>query len=706
VPDNSKHIRLSLKDQILFDKAQRIVSEHLSEESFGIEELRHGLGLSRSQMHRRLLKITGLSASVFIRSVRLKKALELLKEGNLTVSEVAYRTGFSSPSYFNKCFHEQYGFPPGDIHKQKMSEIDQRDLFGLPNFPGTIADKSKLSQSRKYYFIGLALVLILISVIVYYGLRNPSARIEIPEKSIAVLPFKNFSDNRDNKYISDGMMDAILSNISKISDLKVISRTSVEQYRESTKPARQIGMELGVHHILEGSTFQESDHIRITVQLISTQTDEHIWSESYETDRNNIFEVQTLIAERIAAELQSKITAEELIRIKQIPTNNPIALDQYQKAHYYFINYLQQMQEQDYQTSMELFKRAIQEDSSFASAYTRMAELYWTRNYRIEYHNDMFMDTVLLWCRKALSFDSQSSDAYRIIGQYYFETGERGKGINALETAISLNRNNAAAYEVLGFYYNWLGNWEVGIPFLLKSIQLDPFSIFLPFRYGYLARAYLDLLDFDKAFFYSQRAIELGGGRRGALGFAHWVIAHSHLMLGNSEEALEAAERYAEYNEIGAYRIKAEVYCHLVGDFEQGLKMYRILTEKDPRHFNYRHRYAYALWETGKQDSARLLFDQQQREFEIELELGRIERNDPHYNLAGIHAFFEDYDKAFEHLNKHQFTSGLEIYAQRDPLFRSLRSNPEFQRIIQQALDRKKVLRAAIEDKTSENSTP
>ena len=113
-----KNIGLSFIDQKLLDKAIQIIIDHLSDESFGVDELRKELGLSRSQLHRRLNKITGLSTSLFIRSVRLKKAFEILKEGNLSVSEVAYSTGFSSPSYFNKCFHEQYGFPPGEIHKQ------------------------------------------------------------------------------------------------------------------------------------------------------------------------------------------------------------------------------------------------------------------------------------------------------------------------------------------------------------------------------------------------------------------------------------------------------------------------------------------------------------------------------------------------------------------------------------------------------------
>ena len=701
--DKSKHIKLSLKDQKLLDKALQIISDHLSDESFGIDELRRGLGLSRSQLHRRLHKITGLSTSLFIRSVRLNRAFELLKDGNLSVSEVAYRTGFSSPSYFNKCFHEQYGFPPGDIHKQKTAEIDQRNIFNPEAFSGAEAGIKEGFRMRKLYFYAIVILVIVILAVIYYTSINPHNKTLIHEKSIAVLPFKNFSDNQENQYISDGMMEAILSNISKIGDLRVISRTSMEQYRESPKPAQQIGSELRVSYLLEGSTFLDEDNIRVTVQLIDTKSDEHIWSESYDSELKDIFEVQGQIARRIANVLQSKITPDEMKRIEQIPTSNPEAYDLYQRAQYYFIKYQQQRREQDYHTSMSLFNKAIKEDTTFAAAYVKLADMYWARNYRSEYYSDTFMDTVFLLCRKALTFDPQSSEAHRLLGQYYFETGNRERGITELETAITINRNNASAYEMLGFYTNWIGKWETGIPYILKSIQLDPYSIFLPLRYCYLARAYLDLLDFSKTFFYSQRAIELGEGRKPALGFAYWINTHTNLILGNAKEALNAAEKIAEFNEILALRNKAEIYCHHLQDFEKAVEIYRELTKRDPGHYNYRHRYAYALWKIGKQDSAKLMFDIQINEFEKELELGRVERNDPHYNLAGIYAFLKEYDKAFEHLKKHQFTSGLEIYAEIDPLFKDLYDNPEFIRIIKRAKDEKELLRNTIEKQVSED---
>ncbi len=686
------------------DSAFQIIMDHLGDESFGIDELRKELGLSRSQLHRRLNKITGLSTSLFIRSVRLTKAFEILKEGDLSVSEVAYNTGFSSPSYFNKCFHDQYGFPPGEIHKQKIAEIDPGDIFNMKDRSATDEGKKKIFKAPILYFFGMVALVIAILAIVFYFSVYPLHENQTQEKSIAVLPFKNFSDNPDNQYISDGMMDAILLNISGIGDLKVISRTSVEQYRESTKPVKQIGKELGVNHILEGSTFQDDQNVRITVQLINAETEDHIWSESYDCEFKDIFKVQSHIARRIADELQSKITPEEMIRIEREPTLNPKAYDLYQKGQYYLVNYLQKRQDNDFYTSKSYYKQALEIDSTFAAAYARLADLYWNRNYRIEYYSDSFMDTFLLLTKKALIFNPQSSDAHRLLGQYLFETGNPDQGIIEMETAISLNSNNATAYELLGFYSNWIGHWEKGIPYLLKSIELDPFSMFTAIRYCFLARAYLDLLDFDNTFFYARRAMEMGQGNRPALGFAYWICTHTNLILGNREETLKWADTLSGYNEISALRVKAEVYCHLFKDFEKGANIYQELIEKYPAYYNYRHRYAYALWETGKKDSAKLLFEAQIQESNTELELGRVERNDPHYNLAGIYAFLGDIDKAIDHLNQHKFTSGLEIYAEIDPLFMDLYDNLAFKEIIQNAKTEKALLRDKIEIIVTEDS--
>ena len=687
----STHTKLSLKDRKLLDEAIRCVENHISDDAFGVEELKDALGISRSQLHRRLHDLTGLSTSYFIRSIRLKYSYSLLKEGNLSVSEIAYQSGFSSPSYFNKCFLEQYGFPPGEIHKQKITEIDPKQII----LPATSNSKKIvghiLNSRQKFSFYAGGIVLILASVFFYVAYKSQINDVNL-QKSIAVLPFKNFSGNPENQYVSDGMMEAILLNISKIGELKVISRTSVEQYRKSTKTVGQIAEELGVNHILEGSTFQDQDNFRITIQLINARTDDHIWSESYDQNLHDMFNVQKQVAIRIADELKAKLTPSEQQYIAYTPTESSEAYDYYQQAQLHFVNYVEQRKPSDFAKGKELFKKAIAEDSTYADPYTQLADLYWIKNYRSEYHSDTFMDTVRFLCTKALKLNPNGSNAHRILGQYYLETGDRADGLRSLETAISINKNDAMAYQTLGFYNNWLGNWHIGIPYLEKSIILDPYSIFVPERNAFLGRAYLDLCDFERVFFYTKQVIDQVGESKPISSFAFWMNAHSHLILAEKQKALDNANKLGAVVEIAGLRLKAEIYSNLSKDYKRAVSIFKDLQIKDPNYFNYKHRFAYALWETGKVDSAQTLFNAQIVEFEKEIELGRIERNDPYYNLAGIYAFLGKHEKAYEMLHKHKFTSGLEIYAKRDPLFKSLHDQKAFLEIMDVSLQKKKLI--------------
>src|SRR5262249_26344875 len=151
--------------------------------------------------------------------------------------------------------------------------------------------------------------------------------------SVAVLPFENFSDKSENAYFADGIQDDILTNLSKIGDLKVISRTSVMAYRGKQKSVRQIGKELGVSAILEGSVRREGDRVRVNVQLINAETDEHIWAEDYDRQLVDVFATQTDLAQKIAHELQAQLSPSEKEQIMRKPTENSEAYLAFVEAH-------------------------------------------------------------------------------------------------------------------------------------------------------------------------------------------------------------------------------------------------------------------------------------------------------------------------------------------------------------------------------------
>ena len=146
------------------------------------------------------------------------------------------------------------------------------------------------------------------------------------DKSIAVLPFENFSENKDNAYFADGIQDDILTNLSKIGDLKVISRTSVMGYRGKEKNARQIGKELGVSAILEGSVRREGKRVRVNVQLINAENDQHLWAEDYDRDLTDVFAIQTDLAQKIAHELRAQLSPSEEVQMTRKPTENDRSL--------------------------------------------------------------------------------------------------------------------------------------------------------------------------------------------------------------------------------------------------------------------------------------------------------------------------------------------------------------------------------------------
>jgi TolB-like protein len=192
------------------------------------------------------------------------------------------------------------------------------------------------------------------------------------DKSIAVLPFQNLSDEKENAYFADGIQDDILTNLSKIGDLKVISRMSVTSYRgDGARNAREIGKALGVGSILEGSVRRAGNRVRVSVQLIDANNDEHIWAEDYDRDLTDVFAIQTDLAQKISSTLQAKLSQSEKARIDRMPTQNPDAYLLYIQAHDYF-NRPDKPRETTLKAE-QLFEQAIDLDRNFAAAFAGLS---------------------------------------------------------------------------------------------------------------------------------------------------------------------------------------------------------------------------------------------------------------------------------------------------------------------------------------------
>ncbi len=273
-------------------QAKAIILENISKEQFGVSELAELMHMSRSNLLRKLKKETQLSASQFIRLVRLEKSKELLKQNTFTVSEIAFQIGFGSTSYYVKCFREQYGYPPSEAGNEKPK-----------------VDTAAIQQNglRKYKWqmlaVGSLIVIIAVAVMFLTKRNSPTPVAEI-EKTIAVLPFKNESSDTLNLYFVNGLMESALNNLQKIGDLRVISRTSVEKYRNTVKGIPEIAEELSVNYLVEGSGQRIGDQVSLNIKLIDALSDRPIWVEQYNRKVGDVFALQNEVAQKLLMPLK------------------------------------------------------------------------------------------------------------------------------------------------------------------------------------------------------------------------------------------------------------------------------------------------------------------------------------------------------------------------------------------------------------------
>ena len=254
------------------EQVEAVVLENISNEQFGVTELAEIMNMSRSNLLRKIKKDTQLSASQFIRQVRLQKGLELLKQTELTISEISYQVGFGNNSYFIKCFREYYGYSPGEIRKKAFEELHIKDDSNFENNENT---QEIFFKKYKLPITFLTFLIVVIGVFMIFQKISPKTERENIniKKSIAILPFKNMSSDSTNLYFVNGLMESSLNNLQKIKNLRVISRTSVEKYRNTNKTISEIAKELNVNFIVEGSGQRIGDQVLLNIQLIDAIND-------------------------------------------------------------------------------------------------------------------------------------------------------------------------------------------------------------------------------------------------------------------------------------------------------------------------------------------------------------------------------------------------------------------------------------------------
>jgi TolB-like protein/Flp pilus assembly protein TadD len=308
------------------------------------------------------------------------------------------------------------------------------------------------------------------------------------DKSIAVLPFQNLSDEKENAYFADGIQDDILTNLSKIGDLKVISRTSVMSYRgDGARNAREIGKTLGVGALLEGSVRKIGNRVRVSVQLINANDDEHIWAEDYDRDLTDVFAIQTDLAQKIASSLQAKLSPNEKERLDRQPTQNPDAYLLFIQAHDY-ANRPDYFRDELLKAE-ELFEKAIKLDPKFAAAFAGLSRVQNSMYHESDPTPDR-REKARRNADEALRLQPNLPEGHLALGfSYYYGDRDYARSLAEFEIAKRDLPNQSEAYFAIGAIQRRQGKWPESNATFEKAAALDPrnASILINLAYSYMA---------------------------------------------------------------------------------------------------------------------------------------------------------------------------------------------------------------------------
>ena len=323
------------------------------------------------------------------------------------------------------------------------------------------------------YILHLSVMISAVGSAYFLVNRGPIKILNLNSKTIAVLPFTNLSESKEDEYFIDGITEDILTQLSKISELRVISRTSVMKYKNSNLTIPEIGQELNAGAILEGSIRRSGEKVRITGQLINANNDEHIWAESFDRNVDDIFAVQSEIAKRIANELEAKLAPKEEIMLTTKPTNNIEAYAFCLKGRKFASRYTND----DNDKAIEFYKKALQIDSNYALAYASLASAY-DQKVRRYFHPEEWRDSAIEMSNKALSINPNLAEGHSSLAKSYEAKQNYKMAKYHYEKAIRLNPSYYAAIYNLGVVYYNEGKLDRAYPLIKKSIILEPDNVF------------------------------------------------------------------------------------------------------------------------------------------------------------------------------------------------------------------------------------
>lgn len=852
-----------------------IIQVNISDEMFGVSELAGEIGMSRSNLLRKVKKLTHLSVSQFIRQVRLEYAMGVLRQTSLTVSEISYKVGFSSTSYFIKCFGDYYGYPPGEVGKRASSASDsnqndrlpqshqlaaimftdiqgytalmQQDeekaiefrnrhrevfeaitekfkgkilqyygdgtlstfnsaidavrcgielqlafreepripvrigihtgdilfsedgivgdgvnvasrieslaaaqsvfisekvydevknqsgiqtasmgIFELKNVdkpmevfaianPGLIVpernqiagkvksdssdDKKKLNVKGKKVGIIWILLPIAAFILGYFlytsdTLKNitgipTSFDHTISKKSIAVLPFINDSNDSTNIYIINGLMESTLNNLQKIEGLRVISRTSVEKYRNNPKTIPEIARELNVKYLIEGSGQKIGDQILLNIQLIDAQSDKHLWSEQYNREAKDIFSLQMEVAKNITDQIEVIITPEEKERINKAPTDDLVAYDHFLKG----IDLLNKIKHESVKESIPYFEKAIEQDPDFARAYAAMTIALYTLD--AGQAEKKYSEQISYNADKALLLDAQSPQSLTAKALFYMHNKEYESAVPYFEKALEYNPNYDLVFVfMIDLYVNRIPNTEKYLEYALRGLQIDISaydSIIGSVNYLHISNAFMQSGFIVEAEKYINKSLEYYPGNLYASYTKAFILYAKNRDIQQTLdlllEALYTDTTRLDVMHDAKFDILQEVgkIYYYMRDYESAYPYYKKFNEiKEALNLDVARsenaKIGYVLAKVGLAEESSNYFKRYKDYAENDQSIYK------HINLAMYYSYKGDTKKAIEHLelfseedHYHYWTI---IFVEMEPLIDNIKDLPEFMKIM------------------------
>jgi TolB-like protein/class 3 adenylate cyclase len=420
--------------------------------------------------------------------------------------------------------------------------------------PFTERLKFKLRQKKAQQVVATIKTLLILAIVILaglyiwqvwnYGFRNANLgffslqlAIHGPQSSdkhrIAVLPFINMSGDAENEYFSDGMTEEMISQLSKISDLEVIARTSVMTYKGKDKRVEEIGRELRVGTVLESSVRKAADRLRITVQLINTQNQAHLWAQTYDRDLKDVFAIQSDVAQKVAEALKVRLMAGEKRQVEKKGTEDLEAYNLYLKGRYYW----NKLTKEGFQKAIEYFEQAIEKDPTYAQAYTGLADSYTLLGFYAYFPPREVISKAKVAAEKALKLDDTLAEAHASLAliRVHYDWDWSGAE-SALKRALSLNPNDAKTLHTYAWYLLFIGRLKEAIVVDKRVQELDPLSLQRSVGLGWIliyARQY------DHAIEQCRKTLEMDPN----FWEAHWCLGSTYSLKGMYEGAIAEEQK-------------------------------------------------------------------------------------------------------------------------------------------------------------------